>query len=195
MFNSAVLYTPLHQWKLDGNTNDTGSTPLALAPAFTYYSVNGSTYGGRTSTTYEPFGNGIKLPMANDFTLTMILNPLPNDGYATLFSTKQSVINSVGSIMFYNRKIYLAYLTSPSTITVTDNVDNRITIRRSGNTITTFINGNLAASVTTTEILLPWEGFGDIEGVGKFSAPNMMRNIAYFDRALSDLELAKFLGS
>lgn len=190
-----VTLDPVHWWKLNGNTTDSGKSPLSLVPAFTYYDIGGVIYAGRNIVGPEAFGNGITLPIANEFTFTMVLRPGDVGGYHVLLSTMQSSINYEGSIMMYNGRVYMVGVTpaAPVNTAIANNVDSRLTIRRIGTMITLYINGVAVISGATNATLRPWEGFGDIEYTADYSAPNKMREIAYWKRALTDEELAEFL--
>lgn len=184
---------PLHYWSLKGVTTDSGSLPAALTPAFNYTGVGDNMWASRVSSGAQPFGNNIALPLDNDFTFDIKLLPSSISGYTVLLSTNQSVVNNTGTLMFTEGRPYLAYVTgADSTTKLIAGVENRLTVRRQNNVMQMYINGvPLTNTTTITSALGSWVGFGDAEGVSRYSDPNKYRDICFWDRALDDSELAE----
>ncbi len=184
---------PLHYWSLKGVTTDSGSLPAALTPAFNYTGVGDNMWASRVSSGAQPFGNNIALPLNNDFTFDIKLLPSSLSGYTVLLSTNQNVVNNTGTLMFSNGRPYLAYVTGADSNTkLIAGVENRLTVRRQNNVMQMYINGvPLTNTTTITSALGSWVGFGDAEGVSRYSDPHKYRDICFWDRALDDSELAE----
>lgn len=104
-----VYRQPLHEWLFEGNTADTGSTPVAMPGTWESNVIDGKVF--MRPTVGLNFGASMGLCVDGDFTLDFEMSFASGGGYAALFGVPQW--DSRGAFTMYGGRMY-HYLVTPT---------------------------------------------------------------------------------
>lgn len=194
-----VVPKPDHQFMLEENTNNTGKLTVPMTMGFTYEEVQGRQWGVRTGKDAEALGAGVGFSFVHDAVLDFEVLLAPNDGYRMIFSPDHTVMNAPATMMMYANRMYHAYFGYSSLDDIMARpivpvgVPVRITQRRKAGIVYVYMNGTLYMSYSFSPTK-PYMAIGDTDGISNpMRAPNKIRAIQYWPRALSDSEFTQLL--
>lgn len=184
---------PDHEWLLDGTTNDTGSTPVAMPGTWESNVVDDKTFMRPTNNIN--FGAGMGMRVDGDFTLDFEISYAPGTGYGYLFGVPSTAAR--GAFTYYAGKLY-HYLITPSSVDpnnewhkkmpVSDGTPIRYTIVSIGGMEHWFINGEY---LNYSHAALPESNSYFLQFLQKGA---WLRNLRYWKNGLFNGELASLFG-
>lgn len=188
-----VYRQPDHEWLLDGTTNDTGATPVAMPGTWESSTVADKLF--MRPTAGLTFGRVMDMRVDGDFTIDFEMSFAPGGGYGYLFGVP--ALEQRGAFTFYAGKLY-HYLITPSSIDpgnewyrkmpVADGTPIRYTIVSIGGMEHWFVNGEY---LNYTHAALPESNSYFLQFLQKGA---WLRNLRYWKYGLFNGELTSLFG-